>query len=276
MITLKTNEEIQRLQESADLVSEVHNRLQEIIEPGLPTLELDSAAEKIIRGYGAVPAFKGYRGFPYNICASVNEQVVHGFPSPRKLREGDILSLDIGVFYNGYVGDVARSIGVGELSEENDKLLRRAYAALREGVNAARVGSRVGDISHTVERYGRRFGYGIVKEYVGHGVGREMHEDPQIPNVGKPNSGQRLRAGLVICIEPMFNLGVDAVEVLKDRWTVVTKDRKVSVHVEDMVAVFPDGPRVLSSANGRIYPEDEDEEIELREAEQMAAGRARH
>lgn len=254
MIILKSEKEIQRLKESADLVSQVHAELQKIIEPGLPTIELDRAAEKFIRDHGAIPAFKGYRGFPYSVCVSINEQVVHGFPSERTLKEGDLLSLDIGVVYNGYVGDVARTVGVGQLSPEDDQLLRRAYHALRCGIAAAKVGNRVGDISNTVELLGNQFQYGVVREYVGHGVGREMHEDPQIPNVGRPGTGPRLQSGMVVCIEPMFNHGTHEVEVLKDRWTVVTKDRHKSVHVEDMVAIYEDGPQILSSAPGRIYP----------------------
>lgn len=260
MITLKSPSEIQKLQESADLVSEVHNRLQEIIEPGLPTIELDQLAEKLIRSYGAKPAFKGYRGFPYSVCVSINEQVVHGFPSDRKLRDGDVLSLDIGVHYQGYVGDVARTVGVGAISPEADLLIRRSYQALREAGEQARHGNRIGDVSHAVETLGRQWGYGVVRDFVGHAVGRSMHEDPQVPNYGKPNAGPRIKAGMVLCIEPMFNLGTWEVQVLSDRWTVVTKDRTLSVHVEDMIAVLPDGPKVLSSANGRIYPEEPEPE----------------
>lgn len=262
MITLKSPSEIQKLQESADLVSEVHNRVHGLIEPGIPTIEIDQFVEKTIKGLGAKPAFKGYRGFPYSVCASVNEQVVHGFPSDRKLLDGDILSLDIGVHYQGFVGDVARTYPVGKISDEADLLLRRAYHSLREAGKQAVAGKRVGDISHTVELIGRQFGYGVVRDFVGHAVGREMHEDPQIPNYGKAGSGPRLKIGMVICIEPMFNLGGWEVQVLSDRWTVVTKDRSLSVHVEDMVAVTPDGPKVLSSAVGRIYPENMDAELE--------------
>ncbi|MGC9327892.1 MAG: type I methionyl aminopeptidase, partial [Candidatus Hinthialibacter sp.] len=185
-----------------------------------------------------------------------NEQVVHGFPSKRKLKEGDIVSLDVGVRYQGYVGDCARTIAVGEITPDEDTLIRHAYHALREACGAVQVGKRLGDVSHTVEQVARRHNYGVVQDFVGHGIGREMHEDPQVPNFGRPGTGQRLKPGLVICIEPMFNLGTYEVEVLEDRWTVVTKDRRKSVHVEDMVALLPEGPRVLSSANGAIYPED--------------------
>lgn len=262
MIALKSEAEIQKLQESADLVSEVHNRLQKIAEPGLPTIELDRLAEKSIREMGAVPAFKGYRGFPYSVCVSLNEAVVHGFPSDRTLQDGDVLSLDIGVIYQGFVGDCARTIGIGTLSEEADALIRRSYDALRSAIEAVQVGNRIGDVASVVQEYGAKYNYGVVRDYVGHGVGREMHEDPQVPNIGKPGTGPRIREGLVICIEPMLNLGTHEVEVLDDRWTVVTKDRKLSVHVEDMVAVTADGPRVLSSANGRIHSEDQPSLVE--------------
>lgn len=261
MIHLRSAEEIKKIKESADLVSDVHDQIIKMVEPGLETIEIDNLVEEKIRGHGAVPAFKGYRGFPYSVCVSINEQVVHGFPSKRKLRDGDILSLDIGALYNGFVGDIARSYGVGTLSKDKDLLIRRSYHALREGCNAAVAGNRVHDISHTVQRVAEQYGYGIVKDFVGHGVGKKMHEDPQIPNYGKPGTGPRLRAGMVICIEPMFNLGTGEVKVLKDNWTVVTKDQKPSVHVEDMVAITEDGPVILSVAPGKSYPEELEEEL---------------
>lgn len=257
MIILKTPREIDKLQASADLVSQVQNQMLALAQPGLPTIEIDRLAEKIIRDAGAEPIFKGYRGFPFTACISINEQVVHGFPSKRKLKEGDILSIDVGVRYQGYVGDCARTIAIGTVTEEEDLLIRRSYHALRVACNAVQIGRRLGDVSHAVEKVAQQYKYGIVQDFVGHGVGREMHEDPQVPNYGKPGTGPRLKSGLVICIEPMFNLGTHAVEVLEDRWTVVTKDRRKSVHVEDMVALLPDGPKVLTSANGVIYPDEE-------------------
>lgn len=257
MINLKSPREIEKLQVSANLVSEVQNQMLSLAQPGLPTIELDRLAEKVIREAGAEPVFKGYRGFPYTVCVSINEQVVHGFPSKRKLKEGDILSLDVGVRYQGYVGDCARTIAIGEVTPEEDLLIRRSYYALHAAGKAVQLGRRLGDVSNAVEKVARQHGYGIVQDFVGHGVGREMHEDPQVSNVGRPGSGPRLKTGLVICIEPMFNLGTHEVEVLDDRWTVVTKDRMKSVHVEDMVALLPDGPRVMTSANGVIYPEEE-------------------
>ncbi|RJP24514.1 MAG: type I methionyl aminopeptidase [Candidatus Omnitrophota bacterium] len=254
MIQLKSPQEIQRLQESADLVSNVMNRMLKMAKPGLPTIELDEMAEKTIRSYGARPAFKGYRGFPFSVCVSVNEQVVHGFPSRKPLKEGDVLSLDVGVIYQGYVGDCARTIGIGVVAAEADLLIRRSYYALQQACKATRIGNRLHDVSHTVESIAARYGYGVVRDFVGHGVGREMHEDPQVPNFGKPGTGPRLKTGLVIAIEPMFNLGTYEVETLDDKWTVVTKDRKISAHVEDMVAVLPEGPKILSSADGMILP----------------------
>lgn len=262
MIHLRSAEELRKIKESADLVSDVHAQIIKMVEPGLETIEIDNLVEEKIRGYGATPAFKGYRGFPYSVCVSINEQVVHGFPSNRKLRDGDILSLDIGAFYNGYVGDIARSYGIGTLSKDKDLLIRHSYHALREGCKAAIAGKRVHDISHTVQRVAERYGYGIVEDFVGHGVGTKMHEEPQIPNFGNPGTGPRLRPGMVICIEPMFNLGTGEVKVLKDKWTVVTKDHKPSVHVEDMVAITEEGPVILSEAPGRSYPEELEIELE--------------
>ncbi|MDX9752801.1 MAG: type I methionyl aminopeptidase [bacterium] len=254
MIALKSRKEIDRIQESVDIVSDTLNKIIEIIEPGITTAELDRFAEKNIRGYGAKPVFKGYRGYPYATCISINEEVVHGFPSERQVKNGDLVSIDIGVKYQGFVGDSARTIPVGEISPEARLLLMRSYQALDAGCRAATIGHRIGDISHAVEHIANLYGYGVVRDFVGHGVGRELHEDPQIPNYGKPGKGPRLQEGMVLAIEPMLNLGTHEVEVLEDRWTVVTKDRSLSVHVENMVAVLPEGPRVLTHANGVILP----------------------
>ncbi len=258
MITLKSPQELEKMQKSADLVSEVLNMVIDAIEPGITTIELDWMAEKAIRDAGAVPMFKGYRGFPYTLCISINEQVVHGFPSNRTLKEGDVLSVDVGAKLHGFVGDSARSITVGKVSKDVDLMIRRAYYALEQGCKAAVAGNRVGDISHAVQSVANRFGYGIVRDFVGHGLGREMHEDPQIPNYGTPGTGTRLKTGLVLCVEPMFNLGTHEVEVMADRWTVVTKDRKTSVHVENTVAILPDGPKILTSAKGVVLPSEEE------------------
>lgn len=254
MITLKSPQEIERLKDSADLVSEVMNRMLDAAKPGVQTIELDRLAERFIRSSGATPMFKGYRGFPYTVCISINEQVVHGFPSNRRLEEGDLLSLDVGVKYRGYVGDCARTVAIGSVVPEVDLLIRRSYFSLQQACRMAVPGKRVGDLSFTVQSVADHYGYGVVRDFVGHGVGRDLHEDPQIPNYGRPGTGTRLKPGLVIAIEPMFNLGTHEVEVLEDRWTVVTRDRSLSVHVEDMVAILPEGPRVLTSANGVILP----------------------
>ena len=207
MILLKTRKEIERIQESVDIVSETLNKIIDIIEPGITTAEIDRIAEKKIRDYGAKPIFKGYRGFPYATCISINEEVVHGFPSERKVKDGDLVSIDIGVKYQGYVGDSARTIPVGKISKEADLLLRRSYQALNEGCMAAKKGNRIGDISHSVELVAMKYGYGVVRDFVGHGVGRDLHEDPQIPNYGKPGKGPRIAEGMILAIEPMFNLG---------------------------------------------------------------------
>ncbi|MBD3265045.1 type I methionyl aminopeptidase [bacterium] len=256
MISLKTKSEIERIQESVDIVSETLNKIIEILEPGITTAEVDRAAEKTIRGFGAKPVFKGYRGYPYATCISINEEVVHGFPSERKIVEGDLVSIDIGVKYRGYIGDSARTIPVGGISKDAELMLKRAYFALNKACENALAGNRIGDISHTVEAVANEYGYGVVRDFVGHGVGKELHEDPQIPNYGSPGRGPRIQNGMVLAIEPMFNLGTHEVEVLDDRWTVVTKDRKLSAHVENMVAVLPDGPRVLTKARGVLLPEE--------------------
>jgi methionyl aminopeptidase len=192
------------------------------------------------------PAFKGYRGFPASICASPNEVVVHGFPSERQLEEGDILSLDLGAEYRGYYGDAALTVPVGRVSLEAERLLRVTEEALRRGVEQARPGNRLHDISWAIQSCAEEAGYGVVREYVGHGIGRSMHEDPQVPNFGRPGSGPRLQAGMVLAIEPMINAGTAAVELLEDGWTVVTADRRLSAHFEHTVAIREEGPDVLT------------------------------
>jgi methionyl aminopeptidase len=256
MIALKSKRDIDCIQESVDIVSATLDKIIEITEPGITTAEIDRIAEKTIRGFGAKPVFKGYRGFPYATCISINEEVVHGFPSERQVKEGDLISIDIGVKYRGFIGDSARTIPVGLISEEASNLLKRSYQALFEGCKMALAGNRIGDISHAVENVANQFGYGVVRDFVGHGVGKELHEDPQIPNYGPPGKGPRIQHGMVLAIEPMFNLGTFEVEVLEDRWTVVTKDRSISVHVENMVAVTPEGPRILTNAKGVTLPDE--------------------
>ena len=246
MTTLKSPEELQRLRESNALVAEVMRALLGLVEVGVSSLDLDAEAEKMIRSLGAVPAFKGYRGFPNTICASVNEQVVHGIPSDGALESGDVLSIDVGVKYRDFFGDMARTIGVGKISGAVERQIATAKACLSEACNLACEGNRLGDISSKIEMIAHDKGYKVVRDYVGHGIGRNLHEDPQIPNFGVPRPNVRLRTGLVLAIEPMLNAGTWEVERLADAWTVVTKDRKVSVHFEDVVAVTEDGPEILT------------------------------
>ncbi|HOE10106.1 MAG TPA: type I methionyl aminopeptidase [bacterium] len=246
MTTLKSAEELQRLRESNRLVAEVMQNLLEMVEPSISTLDLDAEADRLIRERGAIPAFKGYRDYPNTICASVNEQVVHGIPSSRKLREGDLVSIDVGVRYRDFYGDMCRTVPVGKISAAAERQIQTARICLSEACNKAVVGNRLGDICMTIEAIAHRNGYEVVRDYVGHGIGRRLHEDPQIPNFGIPRPNIRLRPGLVLAIEPMLNAGNWEVERLSDEWTVITKDRKLSVHFEDVVAVTEDGPEILT------------------------------
>ncbi len=246
MTTLKSSEEIARLRESNRLVAEVMQTLIERIAEGVSTLDLDAEAERLIRERGATPAFKGYRGYPGTICASVNEQVVHGIPSRRRLMNGDLLSIDVGVLYGDFFGDMARTVPVGKISAQAQRQITVAKTCLSEACNLAREGKRLGDISSTIERIAHEGHFSVVRDYVGHGIGRKLHEDPQIPNFGIPRPNIRLRKGMVLAIEPMLNAGTWEVESLPDKWTVVTKDRKLSVHFEDTVAITDNGPEILT------------------------------
>lgn len=216
------------------------------LRPGVTTAELDQLAETFIRDHGGRPAFKGYRGFPASICPSVNEEVVHGLPGPRELREGDLVGVDVGVELQGYYGDAALTFPVGTVSDEAVKLLQVTRESLMQGIAQARAGNRVGDISHAVQSYVERNGFSVVKALVGHGIGREMHEEPAVPNFGPPGRGPRLMAGLVLAIEPMVNVGGHEVVTRSDGWTVATKDGSLSAHFEHTVAVGADGPEILS------------------------------
>jgi methionyl aminopeptidase len=246
MTTLKSPEDLRRLAESNRLVAEVMTGLLEMVAAGVTTLDLDGEAERQIQARGAVPAFKGYRGYPKTICASVNEQVVHGIPSRRSLVAGDVLSIDVGVRYGEFYGDMARTVPVGEISPEAKRQITVAKTCLSEACNLAMEGKRLGDISSTIERIAHQHGYSVVRDYVGHGIGRKLHEDPQIPNFGVPRPNIRLRVGMVLAVEPMLNAGSWEVERLDDLWTVVTKDRKLSVHMEDTVAITENGPEILT------------------------------
>lgn len=228
------------------MVALTREHLKKHIKVGITTKKLDKIAEDYIRSLGGIPSFKGYNGFPGSICTSVNEVVVHGIPSNLKLKEGDIISIDIGVYYNGFHADSAWTYGVGKISEENQKLLDVTLASLYEGIKEAKVNNRVGDISHAIESYVKPHGYGIVEEFTGHGIGRNLHEDPYVPNFGKPKTGALLRSGMTICIEPMINLGTKNVRILQDNWTTVTLDKKNSAHFEHMVAITEDGYEILT------------------------------
>ena len=224
----------------------VLRELRRMVRPGVTTLEVDRAAEKMIRDAGATPTFKGYHGYPYSICASVNEQVVHGFPSEYVLKEGDIFSIDCGATLGGFVGDTATTVPVGQVSEEKLRLIRVAEECLERAIEQCRPGRHLGDIGWAVQEHAEANGYSVVREYVGHGIGRKMHEDPQIPNYGKPGTGAKIRAGYVFAVEPMLNLGTHHTKTLKDGWTVVTLDGKPSAHVEHTIAITEEGPQVFT------------------------------
>ena len=241
MIILKSQREINYLRDAGRIVAETLAELKKAVKPEVTTQELDTIAEDYIKSCGAIPAFKGYQGFPGNICASVNEEVVHGIPGLRKLKNGDTISIDMGAVINGYYGDAAITVPVGEIDSELQQLLKVTEESLYKGIEQAVVDNHLGDISHAVQ-----YGFGVVRDYVGHGIGRKMHEDPQIPNYGLPGRGPRLKSGMTLAIEPMINLGTHEVKVLKDGWTVVTADRKSSAHFEHTIAITPEGPEILT------------------------------
>jgi len=247
MIILKTPAEIAVMAEASRVVADALTIVRKAVCPGISTEELDSIAEEAIRARGAVPAFKGYRSYPKSLCASVNEQVVHGIPSKRKLKEGDIIGLDLGAIVGGFYGDSAVTVAVGRVPEETAKLVQVTEAALYLGIKHAVVGNRLTDISNAVQQHVESAGFSVVTEFVGHGIGRQLHEEPQVPNYGKPGQGPRLQPGMVLAIEPMVNMGRSAVRVLEDRWTAVTVDGSLSAHFEHTIAVEPSGaPRILS------------------------------
>ncbi|MDK2744917.1 MAG: type I methionyl aminopeptidase [Nitrospira sp.] len=247
MIILKTPAEIEVMAAASRVVAEALEIVKKAVHPGISTEELDWIAEEEIRARGAVPAFKGYRNYPKTLCASVNEQVVHGIPSKRKLKDGDIIGLDLGAIVGGFYGDSAVTVAVGRIPEATEKLVRVTKEALYLGIKQAVVGNRLTDISHAVQRHVESAGFSVVTEFVGHGIGRQLHEEPQVPNYGKPGQGPRLQPGMVLAIEPMVNMGRSAVRVLEDRWTAVTVDGSLSAHFEHTIAIQPAGPpQVLS------------------------------
>ncbi|GJM44262.1 MAG: methionine aminopeptidase [Gemmatimonadota bacterium] len=250
MILLKSPTEFELMRHPGKIVGGAHRKVREAVRPGITTQELDQLVEDFIREQGGEPAFKGYRGFPASVCASVNEEVVHGIPGPRALQEGDIVGVDIGVKAGGFYSDAAQTIAVGAVSPEARALLDVTRGALLAGIEQAHVGNRMGDISHAVQKYVESRGFSVVRTLVGHGIGRSMHEDPQVPNFGKPKKGPELKVGMALAIEPMVNIGGHEVEVLDDAWTVVTADGSLSAHFEHTVAILENGPEILT--NGAV------------------------
>ena len=246
-IVIKSQRELELMRQGGRIVATVLGAIREKLRPGQTTAEIDQIAEQTVTRLGARASFKGLYGFPASICISVNDEIVHGIPSPeRLLQEGDIVSLDFGAFYEGFHADAAVTLPVGKVSEEARRLLLCTEKGLERGIAQARAGRRLGDISWAIQAYGEAKGYGIVRQYVGHGVGRDLHEEPQVPNFGPPGRGVALRPGMTLAIEPMYNVGTEKTQVLADKWTVVTEDRKLSAHFEHTVAVTEGEPLVLT------------------------------
>jgi methionyl aminopeptidase len=247
MIILKTPEEVEIMARASKLVAETLQFLKSHVKPGVATDELDRLAEEFIRSRGGTPAFKGYRSYPKTLCISVNDQVVHGIPSKRVLKEGDIVGLDLGAIVDGFYGDSAITLPVGAIDGKAAELLRVTEESLYAGIKQAVVGNRLSDISHAVQQRAESAGFSVVTDFVGHGIGRQLHEEPQVPNYGNPGQGPRLQAGMVLAIEPMVNMGKSDVKVLDDQWTAVTKDGSLSAHFEHTIAIQPSGPaRILT------------------------------
>ncbi len=246
MIIAKSAKDMDKMRDVGELIAEVREALREMVKPGISTMDLNNAAEKMIRDAGAIPTFIGYHGFPYSICASVNEEIVHGFSKKTPLVDGDIVSLDMAATFNGFVGDCAMTCPVGEITDELKQLIRVTEECLEFGIQASRVNNRVGDISAAVQQHAEKYGYGIVRDYTGHGIGRAMHESPQIANYGRSGTKEKIRAGYCFAIEPMLNLGTAETRTLSDKWTVVTLDGKPSAHAEHTLAITHDGPEILT------------------------------
>jgi methionyl aminopeptidase len=247
MIIKKTKQEIAMMREANRILAQLFEHLSLMIQPGITTAELDQEAELFIRSHNAVPAFKGYRGFPATLCTSVNEEVVHGIPGMRKLISGDIVSIDVGALYNGFYSDAARTFSVGNVSKQAQALMDATQKALTAGISQAYPGNRISDISVAVQKIVESAGFNVVRDFVGHGIGKGLHEDPQIPNFGKKGNGPVIEEGMTFAIEPMVNLGSWKVVVLDDGWTAVSSDRSLSAHFEDSIAVTKDGPLILSA-----------------------------
>jgi methionyl aminopeptidase len=246
MIILKSPEEIKMMSRACVIVAEALRALEEVVKPGISTREIERFVEKIVLDRGAVPAFKGYRNYPSSVCTSVNDQVVHGIPSSVVLDEGDIVSIDLGVYLGGFYGDAAVTLPVGKVSPLAERLIRVTKEALALGIERAQPGNRVSDISHAVQKHAEANGFSVVRSFVGHGIGRSLHEEPQVPNFGEPGRGARLKEGMTLAIEPMVNAGGYEVSVLDDGWTAVTVDGGLSAHYEHTVAITGNGPRILT------------------------------
>ncbi|MFH0788384.1 MAG: type I methionyl aminopeptidase [Pseudomonadota bacterium] len=249
MIFLKSPEEIEKMSVSGKLVAEILLEIRNRIKPGITTQELDQLADRLTQKKKARPAFKGYNGYPFSLCVSVNEEVVHGFPSKRKLVDGDIVSLDFGVWFDGYFGDAALTQAVGKVSPLAERLMKVTRESLFKGLQEVRAGRRLGDISAAVQQHVEAHGYSVVRQFVGHGIGKGLHEDPQVPNYGEAGRGILLKPGMVLAIEPMVNVGGSEVEIQADGWTAVTKDRSLSAHFEHTVAITENGCRILTQAD---------------------------
>lgn len=247
MIIIKTNQEIEYMRQAGSVVRDTLLKLQEAVRPGVTTAQLDRIAEEYILKCGAKPSFKGYNGFPASICSSLNSEVVHGIPSKKVvLQEGDILSVDCGALLNGYQGDAARTFAVGNISKEAQKLIDVTKESFFKGIEFAKVGNRLSDISACIQQYVESFGFSVVRDYVGHGIGKKLHEDPEVPNYGRPGRGPKLMQGMVLAIEPMINIGDFTVRTEANDWTVVTEDGSLSAHYENTVAILKDGPEILT------------------------------
>jgi methionyl aminopeptidase len=255
VIVCRSSAELAKMREAGRLVGEVLTELAAHVAPGVTTADLDELAEKRIRKAGATPAFKGYHGYPATICASINEEVIHGIPSGRRLlNDGDVISIDVGAELDGYFGDSAITLAVGKVSEEAATLLRVTDESLYKAIEAVKLGGRISDIGHAVQAHVEAYGFSVVREFVGHGIGQKMHEEPQVPNYGEPGRGPRLTEGMVLAIEPMVNAGKPAVKVLADGWTAVTRDGSLSAHFEHTVAVTADGPWILTAREVPVAP----------------------
>lgn len=247
MIPLKSEEDLEMMRESGGRLSKIMRRLQDEIKPGVSTGEINLKAEELILGEGAVSAFKGYKGFPSAACISVNEEIVHGIPGERRLMEGDIVSLDLGINYQGYYSDAAFTLPVGRVNSRLKKLIEVTRKSFFEGMKVAREGNHLSDISYSIQNFVEKNGFSVVRQFVGHGIGRQLHEEPEVPNFGRPNEGPVLKNGMVLAIEPMVNMGTWESEILENGWTAVTKDRQPSAHFEHTVAITERGPEVLTN-----------------------------